>query len=498
MTNPKHGACRSSAKPTPPKRLLDVGRVDKPIKICEPRGKDIKYASLSHCWGAGPLLTTSTENLSSRKVCINWLSLPALFQDAVIITRQLGMRFLWIDSLCIIQDSKQDWERESAKMSSIYENSYVTIAAVTSGDSGSHCLTERCKTVNLQYLNTKGKVSTLKVRKILDHHPDPSEGTPARPRGPLMSRAWALQEHVLCSRILYYTSTELIFECRTAYRCECMPSPKKFATTPALIPNMLSSSKKNRTWATWHRVVAQYTKRRLTIPSDKLPAISGIASKIQDATKSTYLAGLWRDNLAEGLLWGSSPHLEPPHQANRLTDWRAPSFSWASVDTEIQYYEPDVAEGVEARSNIDVIDAQCTLAGLNSLGEITDGFITLRGPVLEGILVAPEPNEFAYQLLIKGASTMNVSPDSLLVEDDVGSESGIRSRTVRRARPSETLKHFKSTVICLNIASYSHEWISGIVLGLSQRVPSAYERLGMFSSGSEFFQGAVEREIKLV
>ncbi|OCL15225.1 HET-domain-containing protein [Glonium stellatum] len=498
LTNPKHGACRASAKLASPKRLLDVGRVDKPIRICEPRGRDIRYASLSHCWGTGPLLTTSSENLKSRKICIDWLSLPALFQDAIIITRQLGMRYLWIDAMCIIQDSKEDWECESAKMGSIYEHSYITIAAATSENSGSHCLTERCKVIKLQYLNTKGKASTLNVRKVLDHHPDPSEDAPARPKGPLTNRAWALQEHVLCSRVLHYTSTELIFECRTAYRCECMPSPKRFATTPALIPKMLSSGKKHGAWAAWHRVIAQYTKRRLTIPSDKLPAISGIASKIQDATKSAYFAGLWRDNLAEGLLWASSPLCEPPHQANRLTDWRAPSFSWASVDTEIQYYESDVAEGVEARSNIKILDAQCTLAGLNPLGEITDGFIKLRGPVLEGILITPELHEFAYQLLIKGASTLSVSPDSLLVEDDVNLESGEPLRTVRRANPDETFKHFKCTVLCLNIASYSHLWISGIVLGLSQRIPGAYERLGVFSSGSEFFRGAVEREIKLV
>lgn len=66
--------------------------------------------------------------------------LPPLFQDAIIITRQLGLRYLWIDSLCIIQDSLRDWETEAAKMASIYQNSYVTISATDASNGSAKCL----------------------------------------------------------------------------------------------------------------------------------------------------------------------------------------------------------------------------------------------------------------------------------------------------------------------------------------------------------------------
>ncbi|OCK76096.1 HET-domain-containing protein [Lepidopterella palustris CBS 459.81] len=498
LTNPKHSACRVNSKHAPPKRLLDVGRIDKPIKLCEPRGKDMKYVTLSHCWGSGPLLTTTTENIHSWKSFIPWESLPPLFQDAVIITRQLGMRYVWIDSLCIIQDSKSDWECESAKMSGIYENSYVTVAAATSGDSDTHCLTDRCKPVKLQYQNAKGKAFSIKARKVQNHHPNASERTPARPGGPLVTRSWALQEHVLCSRIFHYTSTELLFECKTAFRCECMPTPKRLPTTPALISKMLSTGRKRNVWMAWHRIITQYTTRKLTVSSDKLPAISGIAAKIQLATNSEYLAGLWVENLAHDLLWSSDPSLEPPHTAHRLGEWRAPSFSWASVDTQVQYYEPEASEGVEVKSNVDILVAWSKLAGLNSLGEVIDGHIILRGPVMEGILITPNENDFSYQLLVKSASMMHVSPDTLLIEDDVEVKDQTPKRTVRRALPGETLKPFKTTVFCLNVASYSDEWVSGLVLGFSPRVPGSYERLGVFSAGFEFFQKAEQREITLV
>ena len=241
-------------------------------------------------------------------VNIPFRDLPPLFQDAIIITRQLGLRYLWIDSLCIIQDSLRDWETEAAKMASIYQNSYVTISATNASNGSAKCLSDRQKPVKIPYENTAKKEFALRARMYSDHHPD-ANGNPAKPAGPLTSRAWALQEHVLSTRVLHYTATELLFECRTSYRCECMPERKTRATTPALIPRAVASKKADAVWAAWHRVVEQYSTRALTMPGDKLPAISGIASKIRKATHSDYVAGLWKSNLVFDLLWQRAvPH----------------------------------------------------------------------------------------------------------------------------------------------------------------------------------------------
>lgn len=304
LANPKHAACKFVGEPSisAPKRLIDVGRSTRPIRVIETQGRAFQYIALSHCWGSKqPLMATKS---SWNKLTVNILfdDLPPLFQDAVIITRQLGLRYLWIDSLCIIQDSLRDWETESGKMASIYQNSYVTISATNASDGGGRCLSDRQKPVKIPYENSTKKEFALRARVYPDHHPD-ANGNPATPTGPLTSRAWALQEHVLSTRVLHYTATELMFECRTSYRCECMPERKTRITTPALIPRAVASKKASAIWTAWHHIVEQYSTRDLTMPGDKLPAISGIATKIRKATHTEYIAGLWKGNLAFDLLW---------------------------------------------------------------------------------------------------------------------------------------------------------------------------------------------------
>ncbi|KAF2183407.1 HET-domain-containing protein [Zopfia rhizophila CBS 207.26] len=503
LTNTKHTSCRTSLSSITPKRLLDVGRVTAPIRIIEmgthPTPEELKYITLSHCWGTGPVLTATKENYYSLARNIPFEKLPSLFQDAIIITRQLGLRYIWIDSLCIIQDSIRDWETESAKMSAIYENSYITISATTSGDSQTHCLSDRRKPVKIDYRNTTGKEFALRARKILNHHPDAKEGTPARPTGPLTTRAWALQEHVLSTRILHYTETELLFECKTSYCCECQPSRKAYSTTPALIPKALGNGKKYGICDAWQHIVSQYSKRELTVPMDKLPAISGIASRIQEATKSDYLAGLWRENLTSDLLWSANPssnaRLEPSWA---LDAYRAPTFSWASLDRTITYYEPDDHERTLFKPNIEILETEMSLTGLNSLGTVSDGWIRLRGPALYALLTSSEKDgRPEYSLLIKGTSAIQISHDCLLIEDEVPARLGEVEKTVRRARAGEEIKEFKTRVLCLRVASYG-DWLSGLVLGLSSRVTGAYERLGTFAAGIGETSRAGSREVKLV
>ena len=471
---------------------MDVGRVNQPIRIVDTQQKRFQYATLSHCWGTGPTLTTTKANWQRISSNIPFDALPALFQDAIIITRQLGIRYLWIDSLCIIQDSQRDWETESAKMGGIYENSYVTIAATMSGNGTTRCLVDRLKPLRISYENSRKEEFAIRARKALDHHPDGSEDKPARPRGPLSTRAWALQEHVLSTRILHYTSTELLFECRTSFRCECTKPKKRQPTTPSLIPKAIASKGKDqyRMWHAWQQVVCQYSKRAITVPADELPAISGIASKIYSATSSTYLAGLWVGNLASDLLWSTDPNDKSVLELTSPDPWRAPTFSWASIKARVMYYDPDEDERAKFKSQIAIRAAGCKISSLNPLGTVSDGLILLEGPVLEVILVAEETvaSGMSYQLLIKGTSAIPITPDCLLVQD---------GETARRARLEEPRSAFKANVLCLAVASYD-SWISGIVLGLSQRVPEAYERLGAFAAGGEVFRKAEKRTLKLV
>lgn len=480
---------------TAPKRLLDVGRVTAPIRLIDTQGKLFQYVTLSHCWGSGPTLTATKSNWQKLSHNIPFDTLPPLFQDAIIITRQLGLRYIWIDSLCIIQDSVRDWETESSKMGGIYENSYVTISATKSGDGSARCLLDRRKPVKLDYENTTGKEFALRARIMESHHPDIREGEPAKPVGPLSTRAWALQESVLSTRILHYTATELLFECKTSYRCECSPSRKAYPTTPALIPKAIAKKVKHHAaiWDAWHRIVEKYSTRDLTVSNDKLPAISGIANKIKDATGSPYLAGLWKHNLASDLLWSAALPASPKSKHYALAEYRAPTFSWASLNCPVTYFTPDDDERQTFRSAITLKSTSISVAGLNPLGAVTNVSIKLRGPVIHALLCSSEKEDsWEYALLMKGSSAITISHDCILVE--AKSPSSATEMTVRRARVSDEPSRFKAPVLCLAVARYD-TWISGLVLGMSKVHTSSWERLGTFSSGMEVFQRAEEKEL---
>ena len=498
ISSPKHKLCKTSCNYVP-LRLIDVGEDGSDlIRLCELNSKhNVNYVALSHCWGACPLLTTSFRTLKQHRNQIPWDLLPRLFQDAVIVTRRLGLRFLWVDALCIVQDNRKDWETQSSHMSDIYEGAYVTLAATTCPNSDQRFLIKRPEKVKIKYINTTGKEFLIIARETTDHSAvaddhGPSKGfsmgSPLLISGPLMQRAWVLQEQVLCSRILHYTSTELIFECRTSLNCECTRVAKPLPTIPGLVSNLPYLKKKSKIYKLWHYLVSEYTLRHLSRPSDKLPAISGIAHKFFAVTKSHYLAGLWTDNLAQDLLWHSSATLQSPYDAHRLDPdvYRAPSFSWASVDTQIQFEEDENEE--DTTSLIDVLEAKAVVAGLNPLGEVCDGWLVLRAPVVDGMLVAPKQG-MELKLRVGGSGGfVDVLPDSLLVEmgvpfDDGGDET--QSRTVRRAREGEVYMPFKVRIKCLAVKCDASGSISGIVLGLSERVKGAYERMGYFTCGQD-------------
>lgn len=379
-------------------------------------------------------------------------------------------------------------------MGSIYQNSYLTISATNSGDANARCLHERRKPVIIPYENTTRKQLAVRARRVLKHHPDTaSTGGPARPIGPLTSRAWALQETVLSTRVLHYTATEVLFECKTSYRCECLPERKAWPTTPSLIPKAVASKNPNAVWQAWQSIVGQYTSRDLTVASDKLPAISGIASKIRKATHSDYIAGLWKHNLASDLLWSATN--TSSHVA--LDIWRAPTFSWASLDVPVHYVTLDDEERESFVSAINLVSITVTPKGLNPLGTLQDARMTLRALIKTAVLASEQNNgEWTYALLIKGTSSIPIAPDCRLHEVTIKGEGGGEDKMVHRARSDEMPHTFTAAVSCMVVARYDNI-VAGLVITQSQNHPGAWERLGTFAAGSESMLDAIEEEIIL-
>jgi len=245
----QHIGCNMSPTLTPPRRLLylegssnsselqSYQRIS--IRLCETNGQPHRYAALSHCWGSTQIIATKRTNIREFEEAIQWHLLPKTFQDAIITALRLEIRYLWIDSLCIIQDDKTDWDTEAARMGAIYENSYLTIAATSSPSSAFPFLRPRppnYRPKTLQFPNPQRLSNTINNQTVYGGADDINalrirQGPPAyktnlseisKPRicGPLTARGWALQERVLSSRIVHFTDEGIIWECRMSIKSE--------------------------------------------------------------------------------------------------------------------------------------------------------------------------------------------------------------------------------------------------------------------------------------
>ncbi|EPE33442.1 Cytochrome P450 [Glarea lozoyensis ATCC 20868] len=316
-----HPRCRNVSGRLPT-RLINVTSPEPFIVSLSPASTDaIEYAALSHCWGQKPTITTKKSNFESHCDMIPMSTLPKSFSDAVMVTRKLGIPFLWIDSLCIIQDSEEDWQRESAMMGDIYRNSHLTLSALDASDSHCGFICSRSRD-SLVHLSGNDSSQELYVR------PASKPWDTLFSDAPLNKRAWALQERLLSTRVVHFSKTELLWEC---YFKRVLPS----------IHYDLESFKGSHT--AWYRVVQSYSGRSLTRQSDKLPAIAGIAASIASVTGFDYRHGLWAEDFKAGLLWRIDPsslssnldlNTEPTLDLHTPT---VPSWSWTSINSKVLY-----------------------------------------------------------------------------------------------------------------------------------------------------------------
>lgn len=179
-------------------------------------GEKGTYITLSHRWGNDELLRTTTANIDEFRKKIGFSLLPKLFKDAVVVTRKLGRKYLWIDSLCIIQegDDLADWRNQSGRMEEVFASAYCTIAATSATGSNEGFLTPRSSKRSIMLSDTKKKGLQVYVSAINDDfHHDVEEGE-------LNKRAWVLQERALSRRTIHFTKEQTYWECGSVIRCE--------------------------------------------------------------------------------------------------------------------------------------------------------------------------------------------------------------------------------------------------------------------------------------
>ncbi|KAK3343514.1 heterokaryon incompatibility protein-domain-containing protein, partial [Lasiosphaeria hispida] len=374
-----HQKC-SSGPSKLPKRVIDVLEGVRLVDtLAELDAHDEPYMTLSHCWGSQRVvqtLKTTHATMHQHRQQIPWHALPRLFRDVIMLVRALKCRYIWIDSLCIIQDDHEDWMVESTKMAEIYQTATLNIAATAMRNGSVGLFQPRLHGQGFRVKDLKGvepdvtmanSLKTIEIDRI-DGQPVFSRISHDRshevlygdieyfrtPMEPLLSRAWVFQERLLSRRTLHFGASELLWECRTCCFCECT----RIGHADALSVRNLNSNPKNRDFDSdledietsalfvgpkkvlffnicnglggsqpvldfWLRAVQEYSFLFLSRELDRPFALAGIAKRIQALAGGTYLAGLWASDLPRALLWA-------PYRSKEVvrSDSGVPTWSW--------------------------------------------------------------------------------------------------------------------------------------------------------------------------
>lgn len=317
------------------------------VRLVSTQGSKARYAILSYCWGSSSAIQsarTLQSNLSSRLSGFSLSDLPKTLKDSVILTRRLGIPYIWIDAICIVQDGPE-WGSEAGRMMQYYENAYLSIIPVLSASSEDSFLRSRPIWVSQR---VDEACSAQPGRAIRFTYPIPKGVSDEISRSRWNSRAWTFQEHVLSARNLFLGTHEMQFECRTI-TCSDVGhhwyeegfSLVAASNAPLRSPEWGSM---DRILSLWYQLVTEYVPRQLTFESDKLAAISGVAQKVGQlmrviGSEDEYVSGFWKIDLWNGLYWkvrGFGPprskHNPWPPKSHNF-----PSWSWCSMNRPLAW-----------------------------------------------------------------------------------------------------------------------------------------------------------------
>lgn len=341
------------------------------------------YIALSHCWGSPttPLKTLST-NIESFQTAIPFDSLPVTFKHAIEVSKSLGFEYIWIDSLCIIQDSPLDWEEQSSLMAFIYSSADLVLAASSATSTADGFLKGRIayreSLLKVEGVREKSHAIRLKYRLLQPKQMEPM-------LDPLDRRAWALQERMLARRYLSFGSHEISWACMASSACEY--EWWRVATTwrdeIRSIRRDLNEAADKELGDCWRlKVLNEYFHRSLSHQGDKLFAISAIASIFDARMGSGYLAGLWRGDLPVGLLWRN---LQPQ---SGYIDGRQniPSWSWASLP--LHEFAMSLWSSQHGEPKVKILEARTEPSTVNQFGSVDGGSIKLWGELWKADLTA--------------------------------------------------------------------------------------------------------------
>jgi hypothetical protein len=349
-------------------------------------------------------LITIKRNVDDHFGCIVWEDMPLLYQDTIRLAWQLGIEYVWIDSLCIIQNSPDDWAREAGRMQNVYGNSWLTVAATSNPDCCSGILdSPRDEEARARFASFKDSIhysgvtarnqafSWLAVPADINTCKD-DKHEKGICRWPLLTRGWVLQERLLSPRVLYFTAAGLFWSCKEEEKEEegdvghCH-RPRHMGVRDR---DPCSNAR------SWSDIIEEYSKLKFTNQDDRLPALSGLAQRsfkeMPPGTK--YLAGLWSSSLIEGLSWHNAQgsHGKDENAPDGVlttcskqlsqTHRGTPSWSWAAINAPVIFPPSVVYRSGKTVIHVRIGETECPpVSHHDRTGRVSYGRIHMRGPI---------------------------------------------------------------------------------------------------------------------
>lgn len=320
-----HGMCRAPDAVQLPRRLLYLGTQTNPIvKLVQMNDQSGLYNALSYRWGDQEFLKTKKSSLKQFQNQIAWKDLPPLFKDAITISRNLEIYYLWIDALCIVQDDKKDWNEQAPQMGAVYDNSYATIACASVASPSERILKPRSSLWQSKMFEIKDEKNRNIELRVRQRSISPDTGKRNENPDYLATRAWIWQERLLSRRSLVFTNSAMKFECHAASVWE-----------DQLYAGHSFSSRIDKDPHTyWKALIEDFTERDITISTDRLPAIQAVMNKVIERYRLTPICGLWYETMTTTLHWGPKNGL---HSLKPQASYMAPTWSWASLEGAIEW-----------------------------------------------------------------------------------------------------------------------------------------------------------------
>jgi hypothetical protein len=525
-----HGECNAPGVngSFKPRRILKVDRTGENVLFQLVDGTECAaksaYMTLSYCWGSQPaaqvyrLLQSTVQGMRSKQ-SVNIL--PETIRDAIKIAGYFQVQYLWVDRLCIFQDSAKDFQREASSMADVYQNAILNIAALGAQDADGGCFFERDSRfvaptqVNIQHDRYDRPmpyrfISETKLGWRPSFVPEP-----------LVHRAWTVQERLLARRVIYFGSKQVFWECKQAHWCETHSIDVN--DSDDIEKTMVTKDKRwdhvwerllhqgsNHPWkniiddiigdgyfrehvfdkgsrlgdpyaqllADWSGIVTSFSKCALTVPSDKFVALSGLANEmrrrleeLRPGTRHRYVAGLWEEELPGVLSWRVS------EAAYRPAAYRAPTWSWASIDGLVSF----------PRKGLDTTSIFSTLTAVKveqppgeaEAGQVENASITLLGPLLSAKVSSTEGGQRPKSATFDIASVCEASDVGFKTYHDSEAMAPVQLGITRSRVDFDTLDDIRQDISQI-IIQRNGVHIEGIAVVASDTETCTYRRVGYF------------------